>query len=53
MKDDIPVPVCVIGEAAGQAVTSLMAAARNIRLISLHWQKAMVQEEFVSQRQRI
>ena len=48
MKDGIRVPVCVIGEAVRLAAASLITVVRNIRRISLHWQKAMVQKESVS-----
>lgn len=51
MTGGIRVPVCAIGEAARQAATGLTITVRNIRLISLHWQKAMAQRESVSQRQ--
>ena len=47
MKGGIRVPVCVIGEAVRPAAASLVMIVRNIRRISLHWQKAMVQKESV------
>ncbi len=53
MKGGIRVPVCAIGEAVRQAVISLIIVVRNIHLISLRWQRAMVQKESVSQRQKI
>ena len=47
MKGGIRVPVCVTGKAVRPAAASLVMIVRNIRRISLHWQKAMVQKESV------
>ncbi len=46
------VPVCVTEEVVKQAVMLLIIIARNIRLLLLHWQKAMGRTASVLQKQR-
>ena len=49
----IQVPVCVTEEVVKQAVIPRITVVRNIRLILLHWQKAMGRRVSVLQKQRI